>query len=94
MRGAVRVEHVIGQGRLEGAFDLLDLITGLLIRKVQILHSDQENLFGWVRPDPAKQICRELDKATGLAELLVLLKEGKNILVTGMERVRPGDLIR
>ena len=94
MRGPVRVVDVAGESGFKRPLDLLDLIPGLLIREVQELRPDQEDLLFLAPPDPAQKVRGELDQAPGLTELLVLLEEGEDVLVARVERVGADDLVR
>ena len=95
VRGPVRVVDVARERGLEGPFDLLHLVPGLLVGEVEELRPDQEHLLPVLpAPDPAHQVRRELDQAPCLPELLVLLEEGEDVLVARVERVGADDLVR
>jgi hypothetical protein len=58
-----------------------------------VLGADQEDVVGVAVPDAAQQPGGELHQAAGLAEALVLLEQGHQVLERGVEGVGLANLL-
>jgi plasmid stabilization system protein ParE len=90
--GVAVVGDVVDHGRQQRRVDALDLVAHLRVVQVEVLRTDQEDVVGLAVPHAAQQPRRELHQAAGLAEALVLLEQGHQVLERGMEGVGLADL--
>src|SRR5690606_7178158 len=73
--------------------DLGQLVADVGDRQVEVLGTYEEDVVGLTLPYGLQQARDELEQASGLLELLVLLEERDDVLEARVERVRGSDLV-
>lgn len=73
--------------------DLGELVADLGDREVEMLRTDEEDIVGRPLPHRFEETGHQLDQASGLLELLVLLEQRDDVLEPRVEGIGGGDLV-
>ena len=90
--GLLRVPEILGDHVAHAGY-FGQLVADFSYGEVEVLRADEKDVVGRAVPDRSKQARNQLDQATCLLELLILLKEGDDVLETRVERVGRCNLI-